>query len=74
MQLDIVEIWSAMRQDEAQQRPWCLILHPSKVHPSDLPFGQKKMQGHATFGTPNGTNAQHTTQYLRAHEKEPVLP
>eukprot|EP00798_Chlamydomonas_sp_ICE-L_P030018 gene30018-18095_t len=31
------------------------------------------MQGHATFGTPYG-NAQQTTQYLRAHEKEPVLP
>lgn len=48
--------------------------HPHKTHPSDLPFGDKKLQGHATFGTPNGTNAQHPTTYLRKHEKEPVLP
>lgn len=63
------------RQEDVPQRPPRHISkHSHKVHPSELPFGQSKLQGHATFGTPNGTNAQPTTQYLRAHEKEPVLP
>eukprot|EP00798_Chlamydomonas_sp_ICE-L_P002685 gene2685-12918_t len=48
--------------------------HESKVHPSTLPFGQTKLQGHASFGTPNGTNAHPPQHFLRKHEKEPVLP
>jgi hypothetical protein len=44
------------------------------VDPKTFEFGQSKSLLHATFGLPNGYNAQPTTQYLRAHEKEPVLP
>lgn len=45
-----------------------------RVDPKNFAFGQNKAQLHATFGLPNGCNAQHPTQYVRKHEKEPVLP
>lgn len=44
------------------------------VDPKNFEFGQNKAQLHSTMGLPNGCNAQHPTQYMRKHEKEPVLP
>jgi len=48
--------------------------HAGKTHPAQFDFGQSKLQGHATFGLPNGTNAVPPTKFTRAHEKEPILP
>mmetsp|Transcript_2218 Transcript_2218/g.5639 ORF Transcript_2218/g.5639 Transcript_2218/m.5639 type:complete len:246 (-) Transcript_2218:435-1172(-) len=45
-----------------------------RVDPKNFAFGQSKAQLHATFGLPNGCNGQHPTQFLRMHERSPVLP
>ncbi len=45
-----------------------------KVDPKQFEFGQSKSQLHATFGLPDGCNAQHPKQFTRSHEKAPVLP
>lgn len=47
---------------------------PGRVNPSEFEFGQNKLQGGATFGRPNGTNAEPPSQFTRAHSKEPILP
>jgi len=45
-----------------------------KVDPKVFEFGQSKSQLHATFGLPDGYNAQPPTQFLHSYEKSPVLP
>lgn len=51
-----------------------LLQFVGKVDPKVFEFGQNKSQLHATFGLPNGFNAQPPTQFLRSYEKSPVLP
>mmetsp|Transcript_10509 Transcript_10509/g.28765 ORF Transcript_10509/g.28765 Transcript_10509/m.28765 type:complete len:246 (-) Transcript_10509:679-1416(-) len=45
-----------------------------KVDPKTFEFGQDKSLLHATFGLPNGFNAQPPNQFLRSYERAPVLP
>jgi len=45
-----------------------------QVDPKTFEFGQDKAQLHATFGLPNGFNAQPPNQFLRSYERSPVLP
>jgi hypothetical protein len=52
----------------------CTAQFPGSTDPKQFEFGQSKSQLHATFGLPDGCNAQPTTHYLRAHEKSPILP
>jgi len=49
--------------------------YPGEVHPGDLEFGvTKKKQAHASFGLPNGMNANSTQRFLKTREKAPILP
>lgn len=74
--MDVESIYNLIpsKQEVPERPPRHTSKFPSKVHPSELPFGQTKLQGHATFGRPDGTNYQATEQFTRRREKEPVLP
>lgn len=45
-----------------------------KVQAGQFELGVKTKKEHATFGRPNGTTMHTPTTFIRAHEKEPVLP
>lgn len=76
MQVDEESIYNLLppTQEVPTRPPRHTSKFPGKVDPKLFAFGQNKAQLHATFGLPNGHNAQHPTQYVRAHEKEPALP
>jgi hypothetical protein len=45
-----------------------------RVEAGSFELGVKTKKSHATFGKPNGTSANLTTTFTRAHGKEPILP
>lgn len=48
--------------------------YDGKINPADFEFGVNSKRRTATLGLPNGLNAEHPSQFTRAHSKEPVLP
>jgi hypothetical protein len=52
----------------------CTLQHSGRINPADFELGARKTKHTATMGYPLGATAPMTTQFLRSHQKEPVLP
>ena len=54
--------------------PMFVVQHPGTVDARQFLMGVKQPKGHATFGLPGGQLAEPPAQFLKSHQKEPLLP
>lgn len=61
-------------QPQPARPPMYRSQYPGRINPHDFELGIRKVQPGATFGHPDGTNAESPSQFLKSHAKTPALP